>query len=65
MSARIKVDPLGAEGVTDEEGFFELDVPAGEYTVSIEADGYRVQQKKVVVEEAGVVVLNADLLRAQ
>jgi hypothetical protein len=63
LPARIRVEPLGIEAATDAEGFFELDVPAGRYEVRIQAKGYRPQQKSVVVEKDGVVILNADLLK--
>jgi hypothetical protein len=63
LSARVRVEPLGIEAVTDDAGFFELDVPAGSYEVRIQSAGYRPQQKKVVVETDGVVILNADLLK--
>jgi hypothetical protein len=62
LRARIRVDPLGIEVLADEAGFFELDVPAGRYEVQIQAEGYQAQQKRVVVEKDGVVILNADLL---
>jgi hypothetical protein len=63
LPARVRVEPLGIEAATDGDGFFELDVPAGRYEVSIQAAGYRPQQKSVVVEKDGVVILNADLLK--
>jgi hypothetical protein len=63
LPARIRVEPLGVEVVTDEAGFFELDVPAGRFEVHIQAEGYQSQQKSVVVEKDGVVILNADLMK--
>jgi hypothetical protein len=64
LAAHIRVEPLGVVGTTDAEGFFELDVPPGTYSVTIEAAGYRSQQRDIVVQTDGVVVLNTDLLRA-
>jgi hypothetical protein len=63
LPARVRVEPLGLEVATDADGFFELDVPAGRYEVRIQAEGYRSQQKSVVVDKDGVVILNADLLK--
>jgi hypothetical protein len=63
LRAHIRVEPLGLDAAADEAGFFELDVPPGRYDVHIEADGYRPQQKSVVVEKDGVIILNADLLK--
>jgi hypothetical protein len=64
LPARVVVEPLGIHGTTDADGFFQLDVPPGTYSVVIEADGYRSQRRDVVVEKDGVVILNTDLLRA-
>jgi hypothetical protein len=63
LRAHIRVEPLGLEAAADAAGFFELDVPPGRYQVSIEAQGYRSQQKSVVVTKDGVVILNADLMK--
>jgi len=48
---------------TGEDGTFELGLDAGEYEVAIEAEGYFSQRRHVVVEDDGVVVVNADLRR--
>lgn len=63
VSAKIRIQPGDLGTTTDAEGFFELDVAPGTYQVSIEADGFVTQQRKVEVEKNGVVVLNADLVK--
>jgi hypothetical protein len=63
LQAHIRIEPLGLMGSTDADGFFELDVPPGKYSVTVEAAGYRAQRSDVVLERDAVVVLNADLLR--
>ncbi len=46
---------------TDAEGSFTVEVPPGEYDVTVSAPGHREQTRHVRVEERGVVVLNAQL----
>jgi hypothetical protein len=61
----VRVEPAGAETQTDAEGFFQIDVPPGQYEVVIEAPGYQPQRRAVKVEQQGVVIVNADLGQAK
>lgn len=61
LAAKIHVEPGGSETKTDAEGFFQLDVPPGEYEVIIESPGYQAQRRKAKVDQQGVVIVNADL----
>jgi hypothetical protein len=61
LPATVRVEPGGLEAKTDVEGFFQIDVPPGEYVVVIEAPGYVAQRRKAQVERQGVVIVNADL----
>ncbi|HEX2872491.1 MAG TPA: carboxypeptidase regulatory-like domain-containing protein [Polyangiaceae bacterium] len=61
LAASIRVEPGGAQTSTDAEGFFQLDVPPGEYEVVIESPGYQPQRRKAKVDQQGVVIVNADL----
>jgi hypothetical protein len=63
LSASVRLEPGGAKTDTDPEGFFQIDVPPGEYEVVIEAAGYEPQRRKAKVDEHGVVIVNADLLQ--
>jgi len=65
LHARIRIEPLGTELTTDDSGRFLADVPPGQYQVVIEATGHERQRRHVVVTPDGVVVLNADLVRAR
>jgi hypothetical protein len=65
LSAKVRVEPAGGEANTDAEGFFQIDVPPGEYEVVIEAAGYQSQRRAVKVEKQGVVIVNADLGQAR
>ena len=61
LAASVRVEPGGAQTSTDAEGFFQLDVPPGEYEVVIESPGYQPQRRKAKVDQHGVVIVNADL----
>jgi hypothetical protein len=61
LSASIHLEPGGSQTKTDAEGFFQLDVPPGEYEVVIESPGYQPQRRKAKVDQQGVVIVNADL----
>jgi len=61
LAASIRVEPGGGQASTDAEGFFQLDVPPGEYEVVIESPGYQPQRRKAKVDQQGVVIVNADL----
>jgi hypothetical protein len=63
LAASVHVEPTGAEAKTDAQGFFQIDVPPGEYEVVIESPGYEPQRRKAKVDEHGVVIVNADLVQ--
>lgn len=63
LAAQIRIEPLGLELTCDADGAFEADVPPGTYQVTVRAPGHRAQTREVVVEQRGVVVLNAQLHR--
>ncbi|MDX2021675.1 MAG: carboxypeptidase-like regulatory domain-containing protein [Deltaproteobacteria bacterium] len=63
LRATVRVEPIGIEAQTDEEGAFAVDVPPGAYQVQIVTKGFRTQTREVRIEENGVTVLNADLRR--
>ncbi len=65
LRASIRIEPIGSELSTDDDGRFVLDVPPGKYEVVIEAAGHERQRRQVEVTPDGVVILNADLVRAQ
>jgi hypothetical protein len=50
--------------LTDAEGFFDLDLPAGGYEVVIDATGFVSQRRQVEIADDEVTVLNADLRQA-
>lgn len=64
LRARIRVEPLGKQIETDEQGGFALAVPPGQYTLRIEAEGHEPQERAARVEHLGVTILVIDLRRA-
>jgi hypothetical protein len=64
LAAKVRVEPAGVQATTDAEGFFQLDVPPGQYEVVIESPGFQSQKRTVKVEKQGVVIVNADLGQA-
>lgn len=57
----VRVAALGLETVTDEEGAFALDVPAGEYIVELAKAGFLTKTVAAVVPHGQVTVLNVQL----
>ncbi len=63
LKARLTVSP-GEHGIeTDVEGGFELDLPPGDYQVTIRVPGFKPQERQIHIDENGVTILNVDLRR--
>jgi len=65
VSSTLQVKALGISVETDAAGRFALDVVPGSYVVEIAAPGFVTQSRSVVVGPRAVVIVNADLRRAQ
>ncbi|MBK8170557.1 MAG: carboxypeptidase regulatory-like domain-containing protein [Sandaracinaceae bacterium] len=65
LGATIRIESLSREVTANADGQFELEVPPGSYQVSITAAGHETQQRRVTVEEQGVVFLNVDMRRSR
>lgn len=63
LSARVTIEPGARSVEADATGSFELDLPPGRYTVTLEKRGYRRQVRHVDVEDGGVTVVNVELRR--
>ncbi|HKE16956.1 MAG TPA: carboxypeptidase-like regulatory domain-containing protein [Kofleriaceae bacterium] len=61
LAAELAISPLGTRTRSDAHGEFEIDLPPGEYEVSVEAEGYRAQRRRIHIEQDGVTILNVDL----
>jgi len=61
LKATLTVAPGGVKAQSDEHGEFTLDLPPGEYAVTIEADGVKPQTRNVKIEQNGVTILNVDM----
>ena len=63
LTATVRVEPGGMEAQTDQDGMFTLDLPPGDYDVTIEAARYESQDRSITIERNGVTILNVDLRR--
>jgi hypothetical protein len=63
LAADLTVTPTGAHTSSNARGQFEIDLPPGDYEVTVEADGYRRQRTRIRIERDGVTILNVDLRR--
>lgn len=61
LAATVTVYPRHLEANTDEQGYFQLDVPPGRYTVRLRSHGYKSQSRKVDIQADSVTVLNVEL----
>ena len=61
LKASLTIEPTGSKAHSDDNGEFALDLPPGDYQVTIEADGVKPQTRKVVIEQNGVTILNVDM----
>lgn len=61
VSVRDKRGKLVQEHESDADGRFELELPPGQYKVSIEAEGYKPHTQTMRIKGNGVSVLNADM----
>jgi hypothetical protein len=61
VAGHVHVQPGNVGAVLDADGSFEIEVPAGEYTVLIKASGYGLQQRRVRVERGDVAVIVVQL----
>jgi hypothetical protein len=61
LAARIEVPQLKLRVQADADGKFELNLPPGQYKLSIEMAGYTGQHRTVSVETRGVTLLNVEL----
>jgi hypothetical protein len=63
LAAELTIEPGGLRTRCDARGQFEIDLPPGEYVVSITAPRHKRQSRRVKVEEDGVTIVNVDLRR--
>lgn len=65
LGATIRIESLNRQVTANADGQFELEVPPGSYEVAVTAAGHETQQRRVTVEEQGVVFLNVDMRRSR
>lgn len=61
LTAELSIAPTGQVLTTSATGEFEIDLPPGDYEVTISVDGYQPQVRKIQIADEGVTILNVDL----
>jgi len=61
LTSKLTVEPGSTSIDSDTEGNFELDLPPGDYEVTIEVEGFKAQTRKIRVDENGVTIMNVDM----
>lgn len=60
-NAKVTVEPGGKTITAGADGNFQIDLPPGEYTVTVKAPGMAEQKLPVKIEQNGVAIKNIDL----
>jgi hypothetical protein len=63
LAAEIRIQPGDRVLTADAQGAFQIDVPPGDYEVTVEMAGYAGSRRRVKVEQRGVTLLPIDLQR--
>ncbi|MCG8419437.1 MAG: carboxypeptidase-like regulatory domain-containing protein [Proteobacteria bacterium] len=61
VRATLRVEPIGVEVTTGDDGSFRIDLEPGTYEILVSASGYRQQRRPVAVRQGGVLIVNLDL----
>ncbi len=61
LASTLTIEPGEHSIRSDEQGNFELDLPPGDYEVSIAVDGFKAQTRSIHIDENGVTILNVDI----
>jgi hypothetical protein len=65
VGATVRITELGRSARTNEAGQFRLEVPPGRYTLTIEAEGFVRQRKKIAVGGGEQSIHNVDMQRGR
>lgn len=60
-NATVTLSPGNISSFTDDEGKFRIELAPGRYQVSVTAEGYQPQTRRITVQPHGVVIVNVDL----
>jgi hypothetical protein len=61
LKAVLTIMPANETLETDAEGGFEIDLPPGNYEVTVTVKGYKEQTRQILIEDGGVTIMNVDL----
>lgn len=61
LKAELTIMPANTTLETADDGGFEIDLPPGDYTVTVTVDGFKEQTRQIHIDEDGVTIMNVDL----
>lgn len=61
LKATLTIMPVNKTVETGDDGSFELDLPPGDYDVTVVVPGYPEQIKQIHIDDGGVTIMNVDL----
>lgn len=65
VRASVRIMPSGRRIDVGESGAFEIELPPGRHELTIEAEGFTTQERRVVLADGEVTILHIDLRRAR
>ncbi len=61
LKAELLIMPVNSTLETADDGSFELDLPPGDYDVTVTVKGYKEQTRQIHIDDGGVTIMNVDL----
>ena len=58
---RVVGQPAAPSVSSEDDGTFELDLPPGDYEVTVTVKGFKEQTRQIHIDEEGVTIMNVDL----
>jgi hypothetical protein len=61
LKAELRIMPSNQTLETAADGSFELDLPPGDYDVTVTVQGFKEQTRQIHIDDGGVTIMNVDL----
>jgi hypothetical protein len=61
LKAELLIMPVNSTLETADDGSFELDLPPGDYDVTVTVKGFKEQTRQIHIDDGGVTIMNVDL----